>query len=392
MLLVASLLMLVAVTLSVCIPSPVRVWAPARAPLAMAATYPEYMNDRMAAGESSTLHEFEGTPASFGASSALCDEDLLTVAQQAAEQAGTGSFTGTEIIIAFNAWKLAQGRTYTDATEEGLALRAFAADQELIEEYMQAAESALFGGETGAAEAEVFLSAMLSNDEWRKAYDKAAERRASAEKMRVQATAGMSAAEDRRRLALASTSKHEEAAREIAQQDYTTALKRAEEHASSERGRLAQELALVNAEEKDARKLAEKQYGDALNTLQATSAKVIASAQADRAGALHKWKSVGKQALADIDAAETDMSAALAQAREQAQAAKEASEKRAQATLTAQAEAKALLELLRQTKEEAAMISSKARADKQELEAAVELANKRARKAKLAAAAALEDL
>lgn len=386
-----TLMMLVGAASAVRVHVPVRVCAPRvpRAALAMSAL-PEYIKDER---ETATLHEFEGTPAAFGASSgALCEQDLMTVAQEAAEQAGVGAFTGTEIIIAFNAWKLSQGLSYTSSTEEGLALRTFASDADLITEYMQAAESALFGAEPGAAEADELLSAVLSNDDWRKAYDKAAEKRSVAEKMRVQATAGMSAAEEKLRQTMATTSRNEEAARDLAQREYAAALKLAEQTASMERSRIASELALVNAEEKDARKAAEATFQNSMTELQSGSARVLAAAQADRVGALHKWKSVGQKALADIQQAEASMSAALIDAREQAQAAKDASEKRAQSTLTAQAEAKALLELLRQTKEEAAMISSKARAEKSELEAAVELANKRARRAKLAAAAALEDL
>jgi hypothetical protein len=355
----------------------------------MASTYPEYIKER----ESKEVEApVEPTPEAFGASSSLCNPEFVAAAQEAAELAGVTSFTASEIVISFNAWKLSLGLTYSDKDEEGLALRAFASDAELIKQYLQAADSALFGWEQpGFVATDDGLESAL-NEDWRIAYDKAAEQRTQAEAQLSRASEGMGAAEDKLRNAMAITGKQEENARMIAQREYKKELRQAEERASGERARIAQELAIVNAEEKDARETAEKRLHEAIDAMQASSARAIASAQADRAGAVHKWKGLAGQSKLAVDGAESDMSAALLRARELAAAAKAAAEKRAQSTIAAQAEAKALLELLKQKNDEAAKLSAKAREEKRELEAAVALANKRARKAKLAAAAALEDL
>ena len=80
----ALIVMLFATAASVRIPAAARVCAP-RAHLAMSATH-EYLQTG-GSNEAATLHEFEGTPAAFGASSLLCEQELMTVAQEAAEQA-----------------------------------------------------------------------------------------------------------------------------------------------------------------------------------------------------------------------------------------------------------------------------------------------------------------
>lgn len=386
----ALLLAKVAVVASVRLQTAIRVTAATHArglpAVCMTATYGDYIKERHAT-------EAQGdAPEAFGASSSLCNPEFVAAAKQAAELAGVTSFTASEIVISFNAWKLSLGLTYSDKEDEGLALCAFASDAALIKQYLQAADSAIFDTEALFDDTTDNDFDSSLNEDWRNTYDKAAEQRTQSEAQLSRASEGMAAAEEKLRKAMALTSQQEEEVRMIAQRAYKHELRQAEESASAERSRIAKELALVNAEEKEAREAAEKRLHESIDALQISSAKAIAAAQADHVGALHKWKGTVEHSKMAIKAAEADMSSALLRAREQATAAKAAAEKRAQATIAAQAEAKALLELLKQKNDETMKISARALEQKRELEAAVEYANKRARKAKLAAAAALEDL
>ena len=48
--------------------------------------------------------------------------------------------SASQIAAAFNAWKGAQGRTYNNLDGEALDLRAFAANEDLVREYLPEAE------------------------------------------------------------------------------------------------------------------------------------------------------------------------------------------------------------------------------------------------------------
>merc|ERR1719305_720690 len=128
-------------------------WQPANQPvmrcplprtaLFMSSTsYNQYVKDRNINDAVSNAERSE-PPATFGASAALnCDPSLVEAASEAAAGAGV-SYSGSEIVIAFNSYKLTKGHTYKTDDEEALQLRAFAANAELIAEYLQASESAL---------------------------------------------------------------------------------------------------------------------------------------------------------------------------------------------------------------------------------------------------------
>ncbi|KAL1520401.1 hypothetical protein AB1Y20_021987 [Prymnesium parvum] len=370
------------------LPHAPRLAAPARSPVRLALTYPEYVKAKEIkdAGQN-------GTQATFGASSSLIDAtpELINMAREAAEKAGHAEkFSASQIVLAFNAWKLSSGTTYENKEEASKALRAFAADLQLITSNLEAAESVLFNSDFNPF-ADDELTAYL-NSEWHSAWKQASDSRASAEAQKAKALAGQAAAQDKLRQAVALASQNEKSIIAAAEAQYSKAMREAEEVAGQERARLALALAQVAADEKEAREAALKQLTNAKKDAAVKAASSVATAQADREGALHMFKQMEEQATSSLEAADMELKQALKWAQEQEEAARKAAAKKASLIVTAQSEAKALLELLKQSKQEAAAAAAKMEEEKLEMEKAVELANKRVRKAKLAAAAALEDL
>jgi len=123
----------------------------------------------------------------------------------------------------------------------------------------------------------------------------------------------------------------------------------ADEHASRERSRLSQQLAQVSVEERSTRQASERQLNSRIEEVKRTSQNTLTAADSDQKGALHKWKVVEDQALAALKVAEADMAHALEQSRSQQEMSRIEAEKRSAAALAAQSEAKALMELLKQT-------------------------------------------
>jgi hypothetical protein len=331
-------------------------------------------------------------PAAFGVSSALnCDPDFLQAAKEAAEGAGLGHLSASEVVIAFNSWKLSLGRSYRTKEEEANDLRSFGSNLDLINQHLLAAESALINIDDPSYAPED-LTVELEAVNWRGVYDQASASRKAAEKAKAEAAAGTASADEKMRHAQSMTSKEEAAALAAAQARYEQDVGAAADDAARSRAKLAQQLAQVAVTEQEARALAQKRLTEEMSHAKHQSATTMTSAEADRKGALHKWQQTEEQADAALKAAEADMAYALAQAKEQEAAAKAAAEKRAAAALAAQSEAKALLEMLKQTQEKAAQDAQQAEAARREMEAAVEAATKRAQKAKLAAQAALDEL
>lgn len=374
--------------------APAHAVAPPRAAV-LALTYPEYVKEKALKESQERMNgHSEAPPSTFGTSSSLIDDaDLITAAQEAAEKAGHAEkFTASQIVIAFNAWKLTRGVNYKSKEEAAAALRDFASDMRLITTHLEAAESALFStGEASNPYESDELSDYL-NSQWRDTWKQACLARKDAEAQRNKAQAGKAAAEDKLKQAMAAASKQEKSSVASAEADYAMAIREAEERAGQERARLAQLLSQVAADEKDAREAAFKKLAAFRNEAALKCANALATAQADREGAMHMFKQMESQALAAIQAADKEASEALQAAQEQEEAARLAAEKKAALVIAAQSEARALLELLKQSKEEAAANAARMEEEKREMEKQVDLANKRVRKAKLAAAAALEDL
>jgi len=329
-------------------------------------------------------------PQSFGASSALvCDPEMVEAAQEAAESAGLGEqFSGSEIAIAFNSWKLCTGKNFPTADAEALELRAFASNAIMISEHLKAAEGAVF---LGGLEPTVDVAA-TDGVNWMAVYNQAAAQRTNAEKAWGEAVAGRAAANDKLRQAQLLAQQAEEEASTIAQKQFQIDLTEAEEEARRARTILAQQLAQVAVDEREKRQQAESNMATSLQNVRSMTSAAITAAEADMKGAIHKWAATEEQAQANLKAAELDMAHALSQAQAQEAAAKMAAEKRSAAALAAQSEAKALLEMLKRTQEKAAMDVARAEQEKKDMEQQVKVANRRAQKAKLAAAAALEDL
>ncbi|KAL3928645.1 MAG: hypothetical protein SGPRY_002301 [Prymnesium sp.] len=359
----------------------------ASAPLCMSITYPEYIKEKQAKDAASSDAK------TFGASSSLIeDPELIKAAEEAAGQAGhLDQFSPSQIVIAFNSWKLSEGVSYESKEDAATALRNFAADLKLITTHLELAESALFSSETFNAFGEDDLTAYLDS-EWRLTWQKAAEARKHAEAQRAKALAGQAAAEDKMKQAVENASQNEKAALTAAEAAYSRDMLEIEAKAGQERARLAQQLASVAAEEKETREAALKRLTKVRKEASMRAATSVATAQADREGAMHMFKQMEQQALSSMENAEKELSNSLKLAKEQEERARLAAEKKASIIVAAQSEAKALLELLKKSKEEAAKAAAQMEEEKREMESAVELANKRVRKAKLAAAAALEDI
>jgi hypothetical protein len=361
----------------------------------VSASYPEYVKDRNINDAVANVQNTE-TPATFGASVALnCDPSLVEAATEAAAGAGV-TYSGSEIVIAFNSYKLTMGHTYNTVDEEALQLRAFAANAELIAEYLQASESALAFANLGELSdlnnMDQAVSQFQQGVDWRAVYDQAVIQRAAADAKRIEAIEGRAAAKDKLRVTQALASKREEDGLALAQTQYQQAVRDAEEIASRERAKLSQQLSQVAVDEREARQAAERNMKTQLEEAKRASAGSLAAADADQKGALHKWTTAEEEALAALRVAEADMAYAMEQARAHEEVARLDSKKRSAAALAAQSEAKALMELLKQTQSKAATDVARAQQEKKDLEQQVEIANRRAQKAKLAAAAALEEL
>ena len=310
------------------------------------------------------------------------DPALLQAAKQAAVSAGLADrFNGTQIVTSFNNWKVALDKSYSTADEEASDLSTFAVNADLISENL---ESTTFSDDE--------LGLTTPGIDWRSVYNQAALQRANAETERATAIAGKAEANDKLRQDLMANSKIEESAVLAAQAAYASELNAAEEIASKERSQLAQKLAQVAIDQREAQLAAEQRMTSAVGEAKSVSAKGVAAAEAEQQAEMDRWGDIEDASLKALKAAEVDMANALARAKEQEAAAKAAAKKRAAAALEAQSEAKTLREMLRQTQEKAAADVARAETERREMELAVEQANKRAQKAKAAAAAALEEL
>jgi len=315
------------------------------------------------------------------------EADFLMAAKEAAAGAGITQ-SPSEIVIAFNSWKMSLGRSYSSAEEEASDLRSFATNADMITQHLQSTH------ETAATSGPVADEVVVEFEgvDWRGVYNAASMARNSAEAEKAKAASGRTAANDKLRQAQATASQEEQKAYSMAQEAYVKEVSAAGEVATRERSRLASALTEVAVTESEARNAAQKRLTATMASAKNAAANIMASAQAERKGQLHTWEQTEESAETSLKAAEADMAYALAQAKEQEAAAKASAETRAGAALAAQSEAKALLEMLKQTQEKALSDAESAAQQRRDMESQVEAANKRAQKAKLAAQAALEEL
>lgn len=315
------------------------------------------------------------------------EADFLLAAKEAAAGAGITQ-TPSEIVIAFNSWKMSLGRSYSSAEEEASDLRSFATNADMITQHLTATRDTVATSVPAAEE----VSVEFEGVDWRGVYNAASMARNAAEAEKAKAAAGRTSANDKLRQAQATASQEEQKAYSMAQETYVKEVSAAADDATRERSRLASALTQVAETENDARVAAQKRLQETMVTAKNAAAGIMASAQAERKGQLFTWEQTEEAAEAALKAAEADMAYALAQAKEQEAAAKASAETRAGAALAAQSEAKALLEMLKQTQEKALTDAESAAQQRRDMESQVEAANKRAQKAKLAAQAALEEL
>ena len=113
------------------------------------------------------------------------NEDFLLAAKEAAAGAGITQ-SPSEIVIAFNSWKMSLGRTYSNAEEEASDLRSFATNADMITQHLTATRDAV-ATSTPAAEA---VSVEFEGVDWRGVYNAASMARNATEAEKATAAAG----------------------------------------------------------------------------------------------------------------------------------------------------------------------------------------------------------
>lgn len=170
---------------------------------------------RMAAG--STYAEYtKGNSKADGNKKAVqpppAEADFLLAAKEAAAGAGITQ-TPSEIVIAFNSWKMSLGRSYSSAEEEASDLRSFATNADMIAQHLTATRDTVATSVPAAEEVNVEFEGV----DWRGVYNAASMARNSAEAEKAKAAAGRTAANDKLRQAQATASQEEQKAYSMAQ-------------------------------------------------------------------------------------------------------------------------------------------------------------------------------
>ena len=140
------------------------------------------------------------------------NEDFLLAAKEAAAGAGITQ-SPSEIVIAFNSWKMSLGRTYSNAEEEASDLRSFATNADMITQHLTATRDAVATSAPAAEEVNVEFEGV----DWRGVYNAASLARNAAEAEKATAAAGRVAANDKLRQAQETASKEEQKAYKMAQ-------------------------------------------------------------------------------------------------------------------------------------------------------------------------------
>ena len=140
------------------------------------------------------------------------EADFLMAAKEAAAGAGITQ-TPSEIVIAFNSWKMSLGRSYSSAEEEASDLRSFATNADMIAQHLTATRDTVATSVPAAEEVNVEFEGV----DWRGVYNAASMARNSAEAEKAKAAAGRTAANDKLRQAQATASQEEQKAYSMAQ-------------------------------------------------------------------------------------------------------------------------------------------------------------------------------
>jgi len=170
---------------------------------------------RMAAG--STYAEYtKGNSKADGNKKAVqpppAEADFLLAAKEAAAGAGITQ-TPSEIVIAFNSWKMSLGRSYSSAEEEASDLRSFATNADMITQHLTATRDTVATSVPAAEE----VSVEFEGVDWRGVYNAASMARNAAEAEKAKAAAGRTSANDKLRQAQATASQEEQKAYSMAQ-------------------------------------------------------------------------------------------------------------------------------------------------------------------------------
>ena len=123
---------------------------------------------------------------------ALAVHELSSLAGSAAVP-----YSASQIVHAFNAWKTAVGRKYSNLDGEALELRAFAGNPSLIAKYLHHVAEVPQPAERTTV---LTIPAPVPGEDWRTAYHRAADVRAAAIEAARRAAAGRAAADDKLRL------------------------------------------------------------------------------------------------------------------------------------------------------------------------------------------------
>jgi len=158
---------------------------------------------------------------------ALAVHELSSLAGSAAVP-----YSASQIVHAFNAWKTAVGRKYSNLDGEALELRAFAGNPSLIAKYLHHVVEVPQPAERTTV---LTIPAPVPGEDWRTAYHRAADVRAAAIEAARRAAAGRAAADDKLRLRQQQISSEKVEALELVHARHREELKRATEAVALER-------------------------------------------------------------------------------------------------------------------------------------------------------------
>ena len=158
-------------------------------------------------------------------------------------------YSASQIVHAFNAWKTAVGRKYSNLDGEALELRAFAGNPSLIAKYLHHVVEVPEAAERTTV---LTIPAAHPGEDWRTAYHRAADVRAAAVDAGRRAAAGRAAADDKLRLRQQQIGGEKVEALEQVHARHREELKRATDAVALERVKLAEAMARLAADEEQA--------------------------------------------------------------------------------------------------------------------------------------------
>jgi hypothetical protein len=192
-------------------------------------------------------------------------------------------YSASQIVHAFNAWKSAVGRKYSNLDGEALELRAFAGNPSLVAKYLHHVVEVPQPAERATV---LTIPAPMPGEDWRTAYHRAADVRAAAIEAGRRAAAGRAAADDQLRLRQQQISSEKVEALELVHARHREELKRATEAVAHERAKLAEAMARLAADEEQQHALADHWRQSASDQVVNKAAVALAAAEEALVGEL----------------------------------------------------------------------------------------------------------